>query len=99
MVDLDEAKEILREYGLTENARTGDGKFHYFHDVLEGPVQVIHAELDIENGYIEFSSIIGMMTLSTGRYSFPHPKMKQIIHQLRCCAYAAECERWELLQR
>lgn len=97
-VSLDEAKEILRKFNLTSTARSGDGEYHYFSDAFETEYStVIHAEIQLNSNkmveHVQFSSIIGLMTLSTGQFSITHSRLGWFIEQLRECAYSAERKR------
>ena len=102
MVTLKEAENILREFGFTLSAHSGDGKFRWYNDLLEDKDTTIHAELEVKNGcveQVEFSSTIGLMTLSTNKLSIPHSRMGWFIETLRSCAYSAECKRIRLWER
>lgn len=99
MVTLKEAESILGGLGFSIWSHSGDGNFHWYNDLLEGKDTTIHAELEVKDGLVEqveFSSIIGLMTLSTNKLSIPHPRMSWFIETLRSCAYSAECNRIRL---
>lgn len=102
MVTLKEAENILGEFGFTISSHSGKGNFRWYNDILEDKDAVIHAELEVKDGLVEqveFSSIIGLMTLSTNKVSIPHPRMSWFIETLRSTAYVAECKRIQLLER
>lgn len=103
MVTLKEAESILGGLGFSIRSRSGDGKFRWYNDLLEGKDTTIHAELEVnKDGFVEqveFSSIIGLMTLSTYKFSITHPRISWFIETLRSSAYAAECTRIRLLER
>ena len=99
MVTLKEAENILGEFGFTTSSHSGDSKFRWYNGILEDKDAVIHAELEVKDGLVEqveFSSIIGLMTLSTTKISIPNSRMSWFIETLRSCAYSAECERIRL---
>ena len=103
MVTLKEAENILGEFGFTISSHSGKGNFRWYNDILEDKEAVIHAELEVNKDglveQVEFSSIIGLMTLSTNKISIPHSRMGWFIETLRSCAYSAECKRISLLER
>ena len=74
---IDEMKQLMKERGYSLNSHNGNKtSFNFtrgFYDDI-----IIHARVYLPEEQMELSTIVNLLTVSTGKFSLTHPRLEQL---------------------